>query len=85
MSVNSSEHGRIYGGSQFIQSLVRIIGSIIRGQIYVHLEEMPRKHVTRESHGFLTRDGITPSEFGRIAEVPFSHILICGDEICARM
>lgn len=28
---------------------------------------MPRNHVTKESHGFLTRAGITPSEFRRIA------------------
>ncbi|CAN7676528.1 NAD(P)/FAD-dependent oxidoreductase [Paenibacillus sp. LjRoot56] len=30
-------------------------------------EEQPRNRVTRESHGFLTRDGIKPSEFRRIA------------------
>ncbi|MBY2476482.1 MFS transporter [Clostridioides difficile] len=34
-SVDSSEQGRIQGGSQSIQSLARIIGPIIGGQIYV--------------------------------------------------
>ncbi|MCC0671909.1 MFS transporter [Clostridioides sp. ES-S-0145-01] len=36
-SVDSSEQGRIQGGSQSIQSLARIIGPIIGGQIYVFL------------------------------------------------
>lgn len=36
-SVNSSEQGRVQGGSQSIQSLARIIGPIIGGQIYVSL------------------------------------------------
>ncbi|WP_436513940.1 MFS transporter [Clostridium thermobutyricum] len=36
-SVDSSEQGRIQGGSQAIQSLARIIGPIIGGQIYVSL------------------------------------------------
>lgn len=34
-SVDSSEQGRIQGGSQSIQSLARIIGPIVGGQIYV--------------------------------------------------
>lgn len=36
-SVNSSEQGRLQGGSQSIQALARIIGPIIGGQIYVSL------------------------------------------------
>ncbi len=36
-SVDSSEQGRIQGGSQSIQALARIIGPIIGGQIYVLL------------------------------------------------
>ncbi len=36
-SLDSSEQGRIQGGSQAIQSLARIIGPIIGGQIYVSL------------------------------------------------
>lgn len=36
-SVDSGEQGRIQGGSQSIQSLARIIGPVIGGQIYVLL------------------------------------------------
>ncbi|WP_270994902.1 MFS transporter [Listeria seeligeri] len=36
-SANASEQGRIQGGSQAIQSLARIIGPIIGGQIYITL------------------------------------------------
>jgi DHA1 family tetracycline resistance protein-like MFS transporter len=36
-SVDSSEQGRIQGGSQSIQSLARIMGPIIGGQIYISL------------------------------------------------
>lgn len=36
-SVDSSEQGRIQGGSQSIQALARIIGPIIGGQIYIIL------------------------------------------------
>ncbi|WP_063565107.1 MFS transporter [Paenibacillus sp. O199] len=36
-SVDSSEQGRVQGGSQSIQALARMIGPIIGGQIYVSL------------------------------------------------
>jgi len=36
-SVDSSEQGRIQGGSQSIQALARMIGPIVGGQIYVWL------------------------------------------------
>jgi DHA1 family tetracycline resistance protein-like MFS transporter len=36
-SVDSSEQGRVQGGSQSIQALARIIGPVIGGQIYVSL------------------------------------------------
>lgn len=36
-SVDSSEQGRVQGGSQSIQALARIIGPITGGQIYVSL------------------------------------------------
>ena len=36
-SASSSEQGRIQGGSQSVQSLARIIGPVIGGQIYVSL------------------------------------------------
>ncbi|MBB3131896.1 thioredoxin reductase [Paenibacillus rhizosphaerae] len=39
-----------------------------RRSVLVIDEELPRNRVTRESHGFLTRDGITPAEFRRIAK-----------------
>lgn len=35
-------------------------------------EGRPRNAVTRETHGFLTRDGISPSEFRRIAKEEIS-------------
>jgi hypothetical protein len=37
----------------------------------LHMQQYLQQHtiqVTRESHGFLTRDGINPSEFRRIAK-----------------
>lgn len=39
-----------------------------RKQTIVIDEGCPRNAVTREAHGFLTRDGISPSEFRRIAK-----------------
>ncbi|AZS15396.1 NAD(P)/FAD-dependent oxidoreductase [Paenibacillus lutimineralis] len=39
-----------------------------RKQTIVIDEGRPRNAVTREAHGFLTRDGISPSEFRRIAK-----------------
>jgi len=39
-----------------------------RKQTIVIDEGHPRNAVTREAHGFLTRDGISPSEFRRIAK-----------------
>ncbi|QSF47386.1 MFS transporter [Paenibacillus tianjinensis] len=36
-SVDSSEQGRVQGGSQSIQALARVIGPLIGGQIYVSL------------------------------------------------
>ncbi|MED4753577.1 NAD(P)/FAD-dependent oxidoreductase [Brevibacillus choshinensis] len=38
-----------------------------RKSVMVIDEGRPRNRVTRESHGFLTRDGISPSEFRHIA------------------
>lgn len=39
-----------------------------RRKVMVIDEEMPRNRVTHESHGFLTRDGISPQEFRQIAK-----------------
>lgn len=38
-----------------------------RRRVVLFDEEMPRNRVTREAHGFLTRDGISPHEIRRIA------------------
>lgn len=35
-------------------------------------EGLPRNRVTHETHGFITRDGISPSEFRRIAKQEIS-------------
>ena len=39
-----------------------------RKNIILFDEDKPRNAVTHESHGFITRDGISPSEFKRIAK-----------------
>lgn len=39
-----------------------------RKSVVVIDEGRPRNRVTRETHGFLTRDGISPSEFRRVAK-----------------
>ncbi|WP_010271617.1 NAD(P)/FAD-dependent oxidoreductase [Paenibacillus senegalensis] len=43
-----------------------------RKQVKVIDEGRPRNAVTRETHGFLTRDGISPGEFRRIAREEIS-------------
>lgn len=43
-----------------------------RKQVAVIDEGRPRNAVTRESHGFLTRDGISPKEFRRVAKEQLS-------------
>lgn len=43
-----------------------------RKNVAVIDEGRPRNAVTRESHGFLTRDGVSPSEFRRIAQEEIS-------------
>lgn len=43
-----------------------------RKNVVVIDEGRPRNAVTRESHGFLTRDGISPSDFRRIAKEEIS-------------
>ncbi|MEK3823209.1 NAD(P)/FAD-dependent oxidoreductase [Paenibacillus xylanexedens] len=39
-----------------------------RKQVLVIDDQKPRNWVTRETHGFLTRDGVSPQEFRRIAK-----------------
>ncbi|PUA40179.1 pyridine nucleotide-disulfide oxidoreductase [Paenibacillus elgii] len=57
----------IIGGGPAGLSAGLILGRA-RKQTIVIDEGRPRNAVTREAHGFLTRDGISPGEFRRIAK-----------------
>lgn len=56
----------IVGGGPAGLNAVLVLGRA-RKTVVVIDESRPRNRVTHESHGFLTRDGISPSEFRRIA------------------
>lgn len=56
----------IIGGGPAGMSAALVLGRARRSVIVVD-EALPRNRVTRESHGFLTRDGVSPSELRRIA------------------
>ncbi|MGG4488578.1 NAD(P)/FAD-dependent oxidoreductase [Metabacillus idriensis] len=56
----------IIGGGAAGLNAALVLGRA-RRKVLVIDEEMPRNRVTRESHGFLSRDGISPSEFRRIS------------------
>jgi thioredoxin reductase len=56
----------IIGGGPAGMNAALVLGRA-RKSVVVIDEGRPRNRVTRETHGFLTRDGITPSEFRRIA------------------
>ncbi|CAH1209506.1 Thioredoxin reductase [Paenibacillus plantiphilus] len=56
----------IIGGGPAGLNAALVLGRA-RKSVVVIDEGRPRNRVTRESHGFLTRDGIKPSEFRRIA------------------
>lgn len=61
----------IIGGGPAGMSAALVLGRA-RKSVVVIDEGRPRNRVTRESHGFLTRDGITPGEFRHIAREQIS-------------
>lgn len=56
----------IGGGPAGLNAALMLVRA--RKKVAVIDEGRPRNRVTREAHGFLTRDGISPSEFRRIAK-----------------
>ncbi|SFE28007.1 Thioredoxin reductase [Paenibacillus algorifonticola] len=61
----------IIGGGPAGLSAALVLGRARKSVIVID-EERPRNRVTQESHGFLTRDGIKPSEFRQIAREQIS-------------
>lgn len=69
----------IIGGGPSGLNAALVLGRA-RKEVVVIDEGKPRNKVTRETHGFLTRDGATPSEFRQIAKeqiraYPSVHIM----------
>lgn len=60
----------IGGGPAGLNAALMLVRA--RKNVAVIDEGKPRNRVTRETHGFLTRDGISPSEFRRIAKEEIS-------------
>ncbi|OWA37417.1 pyridine nucleotide-disulfide oxidoreductase [Saccharibacillus sp. O16] len=56
----------IIGGGPAGMSAALVLGRA-RRHVLVLDEALPRHRVTRESHGFLTRDGVSPSELRQVA------------------
>lgn len=61
----------IIGGGPAGLSAALVLGRA-RKRVAVIDEGRPRNAVTRETHGFLTRDGISPAQFRRIAQEQIS-------------
>jgi thioredoxin reductase len=61
----------IIGGGPAGLNAALVLGRA-RKNVAVIDEGRPRNAVTRETHGFITRDGISPSEFRRIAKEDIS-------------
>lgn len=57
----------IIGGGPAGMNAALVLGRA-RKSVVVIDEGRPRNRVTRQTHGFLTRDGISPSEFRRVAK-----------------
>ncbi|RIX51206.1 NAD(P)/FAD-dependent oxidoreductase [Paenibacillus nanensis] len=60
----------IGGGPAGLNAALMLVRA--RKKVAVIDDSRPRNRVTREAHGFLTRDGISPSEFRRIAKEEIS-------------
>lgn len=56
----------IIGGGPAGMSAALVLGRARRSVLVID-EALPRHRVTRESHGFLTRDGVSPSELRTVA------------------
>lgn len=56
----------IIGGGPAGMSAALVLGRARRSVLVID-EALPRHRVTRESHGFLTRDGVSPSELRKVA------------------
>lgn len=56
----------IIGGGPAGMSAALVLGRARRNVLVID-EALPRNRVTRESHGFLTRDGVSPSELRKVA------------------
>ncbi|MEJ8302811.1 NAD(P)/FAD-dependent oxidoreductase [Saccharibacillus sacchari] len=56
----------IIGGGPAGMSAALVLGRARRNVLVID-EALPRHRVTRESHGFLTRDGVSPSELRKVA------------------
>lgn len=67
----------IIGGGPAGLSAALVLGRA-RKQVVVIDEGRPRNKVTRETHGFLTRDGISPSEFRELPRNRLAFILRSG-------
>ncbi|GAA0358580.1 NAD(P)/FAD-dependent oxidoreductase [Bacillus horti] len=61
----------IIGGGPAGLSAALVLGRARKNVIVID-EAKPRNAVTRETHGFLTRDGVSPSEFRRLAKEEIS-------------
>ncbi|MCU6707423.1 NAD(P)/FAD-dependent oxidoreductase [Paenibacillus sp. J5C_2022] len=62
----------IIGGGPAGLNAALVLGRARRGVAIVD-NNQPRNAVTRSSHGFITRDGVTPGEFRRIAYEEVLH------------